>query len=369
MNIHSRNLALDVFRGLTVCFMIIVNTPGTWEYTYAPLQHASWHGFTPTDLVFPSFLFAVGSSLYFSRRSWEHAAPAAVYRRILKRTFIIFLLGFLMYWFPFVRRAEGGLEFSPFSDTRILGVLQRIALCYGVAALMVFKLDWKKIVGISLGLLLAYWGLMAWGGDYTMLGNLGQKIDLAILGEKHMYHGEGVAFEPEGILSTLPSLVNVLFGFLVTVYLEEIGRKPSQLVRLFAAGVVLILVSIAWHQVFPINKKLWTSSFVLQTVGWDMILLSLLVYAVDKIAWKGWTRFFLVPGRNPLAVYLFSELLAILLWFFQTGSGKSFYSSIYESVFQPVGNYSGSFLFAISFMLVCWLFGYYLDRKGIYLKA
>jgi predicted acyltransferase len=369
MNIHSRNLSLDVFRGLTVCFMIIVNTPGSGQFSYSPLQHAAWHGFTPTDLVFPSFLFAVGSALYFSRLSWTHFEASQVYKRIIKRTVIIFLLGFLMYWFPFVRPTDEGWQISPFSHTRVLGVLQRIALCYGVAAVLIYWLDWKKILAIAIAVLMVYWGLMAWGGDYSMLGNLGQKIDLKILGENHLYHGEGVAFDPEGILSTLPSLANVLFGFLVTYYLEKTGRQPAQLVRLLLAGIGLVLISWLWHQSFPINKKLWTSSFVLTTVGWDMIILSALIYIIDQLKWQKWTGFFLVPGRNPLAVYLFSEILAILLHFFITPDGRSYYSTIYSAVFQPLGNYFGSFMFAIVFMLICWLFGYYLDKKGIYLKA
>lgn len=369
MNIHSRNLSLDVFRGLTVCFMIIVNTSGSGDYTYAPLHHAAWHGFTPTDLVFPSFLFAVGSALYFSRLSWAHFSSNQVYTRILKRTIIIFLLGFLMYWFPFVHQTSEGLKFNPFGNTRVLGVLQRIAICYGIGAVLIYWLDWKKILTIAIAVLLVYWGLMAWGGDYTMLGNLGQKIDLMILGENHLYHGEGVAFDPEGILSTLPSLANVLFGFLVTYYLEKVGRQPAQLLRLLLAGIGFVLLSWLWNESFPINKKLWTSSFVLTTVGWDMIILSILIYIIDQLNWKSWTGFFLVPGRNPLAVYLFSEVLAILLYFFQTSGGQSFYSSIYESIFQPIGNYIGSLLFAIVFMLICWSFGYWLDKKGIYLKA
>jgi len=275
-----------------------------------------------------------------------------------------------MYWFPFVRHTEGGgLEWIPFSDTRILGVLQRIALCYGICAVLIYWLDWKRLLAVGIAVLLAYWALMAWGGDYSMLANLGQKIDLKILGEKHMYHGEGMAFEPEGILSTLPSLANVLFGFIVTYYLEKVGRQPAHLLRVLLLGVVLVMVSWVWHEWFPINKKLWTSSFVLQTVGWDMIILSILIYIIDQLKWQGWSGFFLVPGRNPLAVYLFSELLAILLYFFQTSGGQSFYSVLYTSIFQPIGNYIGSLLFAIVFMLICWSFGYFLDKKGIYLKA
>ncbi len=369
MNIQSRNISLDVFRGLTVCFMIVVNTPGNGSCVFGPLNHAAWHGFTPTDLVFPSFLFAVGNAIYFSKKSWEHLASSLVYQKILKRTAIIFLLGFLMYWFPFVHHTDTGLQFNAFQNTRIFGVLQRIALGYGIGAIIILNFSWKQIVIISCGMLLLYWGLMSWGGDYTMVGHLGQKIDLAILGESHMYHGEGVAFEPEGILSTLPSIVNVLVGYLVACWLMTKGVTKDILMKLSLVGFALILLSWGWNEFFPINKKLWTSSFVLQTVGWDMIILSIIAYLIDILGFTKGVKFFQIAGRNPLFIYLLSEVLAILLWFLQTTDGRSWYSMIYQTVFSPMGCYTGSFLFSISFMLVCWTAGWWLDKKGVYIKV
>lgn len=369
MSIPSRNISLDVFRGLTICFMIIVNTPGNWECVFGPLNHAPWHGFTPTDLVFPSFLFAVGNAIYFGKKSWTTMESGRVYRKILKRTAIIFLIGFLMYWFPFVHHTDQGLAFNSFGNTRVMGVLQRIALCYGIGALLIYKVQGKYLLWLACSLLLLYWALLAFGGDYTMLGHLGQKIDLALLGEHHMYHGEGVAFEPEGILSTLPSIVNVLAGYMTAHYMLHKGLDKNKLMYLAIVGFALILISWGWNEWFPINKKLWTSSFVLQTVGWDLIILSLLTYLIEILNFKSGMWFFQSAGKNPLFIYLLSEVLAILLGFLRTSDGRSWYAAIYQAVFSHAGCYVGSFLFALSFMLVCWLAGWWLDRRGWYLRV
>ena len=370
MNIQSRNISLDVFRGLTICFMIIVNTAGNSDCIYAPLRHAKWHGFTPTDLVFPSFLFAVGNAIFFGMKAWQHMDASEVYKKILKRTAIIFLCGFLLYWFPFFQHGDQGWSLKPFSHTRILGVLQRIALCYGIGALIIYKFPLKYILPIACSLLLGYWALLMFGGDYTMLGHLGQRIDLAILGENHMYHGEHVAFEPEGILSTLPSIVNVLAGYLTARYLlSNEGINKNKLLRIAITGFGLILLSWGWNEWFPINKKLWTSSFVLQTVGWDLIILSIISYLIDILEFKTGMSFFQTAGRNPLFIYLLSEVLITVIDMFHTSSGESLISAIYLTVFSPTGCYLGSFLFAVSYMLVCWSAGWWMNKKGLYWRA
>src|SRR5688572_26487958 len=205
----QRFLALDVFRGLTVCLMIIVNTPGNGETTFSPLNHAKWDGFTPTDLVFPSFLFAVGNAMSFVMNKWQTLDQGKVIWKILKRTFIIFLLGYLMYWFPFVRwNEQQELVFAPFSNTRVFGVLQRIALCYGIAAILVYFLKLRTAVWVAVGLLMLYWILLyffgAPGDPLSLEGNAVLRLDRWLIGESHLYRGEGVAFDPEGLLSTMP---------------------------------------------------------------------------------------------------------------------------------------------------------------------
>ena len=369
-----RFTALDVFRGMTVCFMIIVNTAGNGATTYSPLLHAHWHGFTPTDLVFPSFLFAVGNAISFVMPKWEKMPQSKVLWKIFKRTFIIFLLGYLMYWFPFVKwDATGHLIFAPFEDTRVFGVLQRIALCYGIAALMLYYLKPKTSLVISIGLLFLYWFLSVVYGDaadpLSLEGNTGLALDKWLLGDKHLYHGEGVAFDPEGLLSTMPAIVNVVCGYIAGKFIQEKGSSYEGLAKLLLAGALLLFAAYCWNLSFPINKKLWTSSFVLHTVGLDCIILAVIIYIINFKHRTRWTYFFEVFGRNPLFIYLLSELGAILLWFFRIDVKTPVYSWIYNNIFIHAGSYFGSFLFAVSFMLACWLVGYFLDKKKIYVRV
>lgn len=370
----QRFTALDVFRGMTVCLMIIVNTTGNGPTTYAPLNHAAWHGFTPTDLVFPSFLFAVGNAMSFVMKKWDTLSQSQVVWKILKRTFIIFLLGYLMYWFPFVKRdVSGHFVFAPFEDTRVFGVLQRIALCYGIAALMIYFLKPKVSLIIGVCLLFLYWFLLyAFVDSSHALDrelNLGTLIDKWLLGDKHLYHGEGVAFDPEGLLSTMTSVVNVIAGYTVGKYIQEKGNTYEGLTKLLIAGSLLLFAAYCWNLVFPINKKLWTSSFVLHTVGIDCIVISIIIYIINFKHKTSWTYFFEVFGRNPLFIYLLSELGATLLYFFKTDPKTSVFAWIYQNIFKHAGDYFGAFLFAVSFMLLCWLVGYVLDKKKIYVRV
>ena len=371
----QRFLALDVFRGMTVCFMIIVNTPGNGDTTYAPLLHAKWNGFTPTDLVFPSFMFAVGNAMSFVMLKWSHLSQGRVIAKIFKRTLIIFLLGFLMYWFPFVHyNDQHQLVANPFDHTRIMGVLQRIALGYCFASLMIWYLKPYRVFILSVVLLLAYWLILLLFGDpndpFNMLTNAGTKLDLWLLGSNHLYHGEGVAFEPEGVLSTLPAITNVTFGYLAGKWIQRKGKEYEGLAKLLLAGVLLVGIALCWNQFFPINKKLWTGSFVLLTVGIDCIILATLIYITDFLQKRKWTYFFEVFGRNPLFIYLLSEIGAILLWFISVGENhQPLYKWIFENIFSHAGMYFGSFLFAISFMLVCWLVGYMMDKRKIYVRV
>jgi predicted acyltransferase len=376
MNSTSQRFqALDVLRGMTVCFMIIVNTPGNGATTWDPLLHAKWNGFTPTDLVFPTFMFVVGNALSFVVKKWDGLSDGQVFWKILKRTLIIFLLGYLMYWFPFVHwNAEGGLEANPISHTRIMGVLQRIALGYFFAALMIRFLKAATAIRLAVVFLLVYWLILLLFGDgndpFNMLTNAGTKLDMWLLGENHLYHGEKVAFDPEGILSTLPSIANVVFGYAAGKWVQENGKSWDGLTKLLLTGSLLIAISLLWHTVFPINKKLWTGSFVLLTVGIDCILLAALIYVTDFLQRTKWTYFFQVFGKNPLFIYLLSELGATLLWFFHVGEKKQpLYSWLYQNIFQHAGDYFGSFLFAVTIMMVCWLVGYWLDKKKIYVRV
>src|SRR5436190_907890 len=375
MNSPQRFLALDVLLGMTICFMIIVNTPGNGATSYPPLLHAHWNGFTPTDLVFPTFMFVVGNAMSFAMRKWEGLPNAQVNWKIFKRALIIFLLGYLMYWFPFVHwNEQHQLVGNPFSHTRVMGVLQRIALGYFIAALMIRYLKPTTVAQLSWYFLVIYWGILLLFGDYhdpyNMLTNAGTKLDLWLFGPNHMYHGEGVAFEPEGVLSTLPAIANVTFGYFAGRWVQERGRTYEGLAKLLLAGSLAVLLALCWDWFFPVNKKLWTGSFVLLTVGIDCLILGGLTYVIDFSQRRRGTYFFEVFGKNPLFIYLLSELGATLLWFIRIGPyDKPLHSWLFENIFAHAGMYFGSFLFAVSFMLFCWFIGYVLDKRRIYVRV
>ena len=374
---QNRFLSLDVFRGMTIVFMIIVNNAGSGAAPFAPLEHAKWFGFTPTDLVFPSFLFAVGNAMGFSMKKFAGLSDGAVFLKIFKRAAIIFLLGYLMYWFPFITKDASGYHLAPISGTRIFGVLQRIALCYLFASLIIYFVKSKTaIVVISILLLFGYWFLLLIFGDhsdpYGMLTNAGTYLDKWVMGDAHLYHGEGVAFDPEGILSTLPAIVNVICGYYAGKFIQEKGKGYETLAKLMLFGFLLIFLALCWNMTFPIAKKLWSSPFVLLTVGIDMVLISALIYVVEIKLWNpwNWTSFFTTVGKNPLPVYLFSELFVVILFMINVSRGVNFFDWINNVFFQVIAPGAiGSLLFAICYMLVCWLFGKMLDNRKIYIRV
>lgn len=364
----QRYLSLDVFRGMDVALMIVVNSLGSSE-TYSPLTHADWHGFTLTDLVFPTFLFVVGNAMSFTQRKYEELGEGAFFMKILKRTLIIFLLGYLMYWFPFVDYGPDGITMRPFSHTRVFGVLQRIALCYFLASVVIHYFKVQGALIFSVAALIVYRLLLAAFGDLSVEGNAGTLLDLWLLGPDHLYHGEGVAFDPEGLLSTLPATVNVIAGYATGLYLQRNGQNYETIAKMLMVGVVLLLLAVWWDLLFPINKKLWTSPYVLLTVGIDLCVLSLLVFIIDIAGKKGWTYFFEVFGRNTLFAYLLSEVIVILLFSIPAGEG-SLAGWIYTNIFQSLfGNMNGSPLYAITIMLTCWVVCYFMDKKKIYVKV
>jgi predicted acyltransferase len=376
---QQRYLSLDVLRGMDVALMIIVNSLGSFETAWSPLLHASWNGFTLTDLVFPTFLFAVGNSMFFSMQKHEGMGDSEVLKKILKRTAIIFLIGYLLYWFPFFNITETGeYIFRPVRHTRILGVLQRIALCYGIAAIIIHYFKVRGAVWY-ICFALAFYTLVMWAfGDMTMDGNTGHKLDLLLLGPNHLYQGEGKPFDPEGILSTIPSVVNVLAGYLTARFISRNGSGYETIAKLMIAGSVVLLAA-QWTDLFiPMNKKLWTVSYVFQTVGLDLLILPVIIYVIEILGVKKWTPFFEIFGKNTLFIYILSEVLVILMYWIPNGAywpvpGKkqpaSVLSWIYDNIFRLAGDHTGSFLFGVWVMLTCWLVGYVLHKKRIYIKV
>jgi predicted acyltransferase len=369
LQLSQRSLAIDVLRGLTLTLMIVVNMSISESLSYAPLLHAAWHGFTLTDAVFPTFMFVAGTSLSFTLEKYQNMGNAAVLKKIFTRTALIFLCGYLLYWFPFFSYDKNAqLIMLPLANTRIPGVLQRIALGYGFASLIIHYWKLKGALLFSVLALLGYWAIMFAFGDYSMTGNAGIKLDMLLLGESHLYHGEGIAFDPEGILSTLPAIVNVLAGYFAGSFIRKNGQNYETIAKLMMAAAVCILAALCWNSVFPINKKLWTSSYVLCTVGLDLCVLAMLVYVIELRAMRGWTYFFVVFGRNTLFIYLLSEILSSIFWLTHVGQ-LAVFDWIYVFGFQSwAGNKNGSLLFALSFMLFCWLVAYAMDKKKIYIK-
>jgi predicted acyltransferase len=370
MSIPQRFTALDVFRGMTVCFMIIVNNQAG-AVPFEPLEHASWHGFTPTDLVFPSFLFAVGNAMAFTMPKFAGMGNGQVAGKIFKRTFLIFLIGYLLSWYPFVSINAAG-EWIPktIDKTRIFGVLARIALCYGIAAAMIHFLSRKAVMYTSIAILLGYWLVMYLGGDYTMLGNVGIAVDKWLVGENHMYKGEGIAFEPEGFLSTFPAAVNVVIGYFAGVLLREKGKDYEGIAKVLLYGAALMAIAYCWNYSFPINKKIWTSSYVLYTCGISLLMIGSLVYLNAKTSFRTGNYFFEVFGKNPLFIYVLSSFIPKTFNLIRDADGRSLTTVISKDFFQQIAPGSiGALLYSIALMMVCWLVGYVMDRKRVYVRV
>ncbi len=376
---NQRYYSLDVFRGATVALMILVNNPGSWGHIYSPLEHATWHGCTPTDLVFPFFLFAVGNAMAFVMPRFEQAGAGLFWKKILKRTILIFGIGLLLHWSPFVRWDGDQLVGKNLDNLRILGVLQRIALCYFFASIIVFYGKTRGAFVISGILLLVYWFITVWlgkaGDPFSLQGYFGTAWDKAILGEAHMYKGEGLPFDPEGISSTLPAIVQVVFGFLVGQYIQQKGKTYEMLSHLMISGLVLIFAGFCWDMVFPINKKIWTSSYVLYTTGLAMLTISLLIYLIEFRGIKGgWSRFFDVFGKNPLFIFVLSGFLPRVLALIRFKDGDQTTSALpwfWNHICKPISEdlRNGSLLYAIIMIAFYWLIVYWMDKRKIYVKV
>lgn len=363
----KRYKPLDIFRGMTIAFMIIVNTPGDWGNTYSLLLHADWHGFTPTDLVFPSFLFAVGNAMAFVSSKWSDKSASEVLMRGFKRAFLIFFIGYLLYWFPFFREVDGQWVFKSFDTTRIFGVLQRIGFCYALTLPLIYFLNKRQILWTGAGLLVAYWLLLTGFGDLTLEGNAALKLDLWVLGGNHLYGGEGIPFDPEGLLSSIPAMVNIIGGYLVGLYIRDNEVGYEHLAKILLAGLALMAVGYLWDPMFPINKKIWTSSYVLLTVGLDLVILGGIIYLMELRSKKMSLAVFNTFGVNPLFVYILSGLIAKALWMFSI-DGQSMYGLLYRNAFAWIGGKLGSFAFAIFITFICYLVARWLEKKKIYIK-
>ena len=363
----GRLISLDIFRGATIAFMIIVNTPGSWKYVYPPLRHADWHGCTPTDLVFPFFLFIVGVSMWYSLKKYGHELNGGSALRILRRTVSIFGLGLLLNIFPYFDR--------DYSTLRIMGVLQRIALAYGAGALICMSVRRDYLWILTAGLLLLYWGTLAlFGGadPYALESNFALRVDQLILGKNHLYTGFGIAFEPEGLLSTIPAVCTVIIGYYTGEILGKKSPGGKAVLKILVIGASLTGLGLLWNLLLPINKPLWTSSYVLYTAGIAMMVLALIYWLADVIKFQKWGMFFIVFGTNALFAFFLSGIWTKTILFIRipsSGNEISLYAWFYEKICVPVaGNMNGSLMFAIIQMLLIWGLSLILYRKKIMIR-
>ena len=366
MNNPQRSLALDAMRGLTLAAMILVNTPGSWGYLYAPVAHADWHGYTPTDLIFPFFLFIVGAATYFSLRRFDYRPGREALTKLAKRVLIIFAIGLFLQAFPFT---------SPLSELRIMGVLQRIALAYGLAALAILYLPRIGLYSVMAVVLVGYWLLLYAVGTadaFSVENNVVTVVDRALLGSDHLWHGKGVPFDPEGLLSTLPATVNVLFGFLATRWLVQTPEFSAQFRNLMLAGLGLLAAGYLWNVWLPFNKSLWTSSFVLVTSGWALIVLALFTALCRSTGGARFAQPLRIFGMNPLFIYALS-ILWVTCYFLVSlefdGQIMNVYEFLYALCLRVIADpYAASLLFAAAHVLWFWVIAYILYRKRIFIK-
>ena len=359
---NSRILSLDVFRGITIFLMIIVNTPGSWKFVYDPIKHSLWHGCTLADLVFPSFIFIIGLSLSVVNKKSNNYL---IITNILKRSLLIFFIGVLLNWFPFNINVD---------QVRIFGVLQRIALAYFLSTLLIKVLNKTNYIIISsVFLLLFHWGVLYIFGEsdpYSLRGNISNNFDLFFISENHMYKGFGVAFEPEGILGTLSSTAQVLIGYSFGRYLFSYNKNyKKNLFNIILLGFLFVIFGLIWNIYYPINKPIWTGSFVLYSSGIFLIFYSIISWIIDVKEIKLWSYVFEVFGTNSLISYIISIIFLKLFLYKKFIGGTSLKNYLFDYMILFMSNeYFTSLLFSIIFTFFIWTFAFLLYKKKIIIK-
>lgn len=360
----NRVISVDIFRGLTIVLMILVNTPGTWSSVYAPFLHADWHGYTPTDLVFPFFLFIVGTSIAFAYQ--KKKATSKTYKKIVVRSLKLIGLGLFLgaftLSFPF---------FKDFADIRFPGVLQRIGAVFFFTAILFVNFNWKTLLGICTVLLVGYWLLMGYvpveGMESTFErapNNLANYIDVKVLGT-HNYKPD---YDPEGLLSTLPSIASALTGVFTGLILTS-KREKKELI-LVGLGVVMLAVGYLWDMAFPINKALWSSSFVLVTSGWANIFLALIYYLSDVKGVK-FGSIFKYAGANAITVYFLSSFVSKLFYMIKVDNETSVHGWLFQNIYVHdfMAMELSSLLYGLTVVGFYILLAYIMYQKKIFIKV
>ncbi len=383
----NRYVALDVLRGMTIAGMILVNNPGTWSKIYPPLRHAEWFGCTPTDLVFPFFLFIVGTAMAFSFSKYLDGtlSMGSGYAKLYKRAVLIFLVGLLLNAFPFfLVKPDPDLTFwenlgSYYSHLRIFGVLQRIAMAYALGGTLALWLKKpRRIIWAFALVLLLHWGLLYFfGGDdpYSRETNFARVMDLFLVGPDHLYRGYGLPFDPEGVLGMLSGAGTVLMGYLAGICIRKNTEKIEAVSSLYTWGLVSLGAAMIWSIWLPISKPLWTASYVLYAGGWTLLMLGFFVYLIDIKKKEKWFMPFKALGLNPLFAFVMSGLFAkvfgrLIHWQTASGGTATPLGWLYNNVCVPVlgDTPAGSLAYAILYVALFTLMAIALYKRKIIIK-
>lgn len=360
INQSKRLLSLDVLRGITIAGMILVNNAGACGFPYEPLRHAKWDGFTPADLVFPMFMFLMGISTYISLQKYDFQWKPAI-RKIVKRAGLLFLIGVAMKWF--IGSCESGTLID-LEHLRIMGVMQRLGICYGVTAIMALFIPHKRFLPVAILLLTGYFILQIVGNGFEKSAdNIMAIVDSAILGNDHMYLQGKQFVDPEGLLSSIPAIAQVMIGFVCGKIIVSMKDNQLRMLNFFLMGTCLLFSGYLLSYACPLNKRLWSPSFVLVTCGVAALSLAAMVYVIDVKQHKKWFSFFEVFGANPLLLYVVGYIFGEL---FRLWKVNLF---MFDTFLNPMfGDYFGSFMYAVLFLFLNWILGYILFRKRIYIK-
>ncbi|MDD2798331.1 MAG: DUF5009 domain-containing protein [Bacteroidales bacterium] len=388
-NTSQRLVSLDVLRGITISGMILVNNPGNWGAIYTPFEHAPWTGMTPTDLIFPFFIFIMGVSMYLSLSKQEFKFTPALAKKIVVRSIMLFAIGVILNFLgPFFKIIfdNSGLQWSEkinrISDIlphiRILGVFQRFAVVYLIGSLIILSIPRIYIGAISIGILVFYSFLLLFGNGFEFsTDNIIAVFDKAILTEPHMYKdwlpsGDRIIFDPEGLLSNLPAVAHVLIGFFVGSIIKKAKNLDQMMVKLSITGIILLFSGFLFVELIPLSKKIWSPTFVLVSAGFATLALTLLIWIIDDKQKQKWSKFFVTFGVNPLAIYIFATIFAALIEtihpsvFGLTGTIKDNVVYLFDHIF--IIPKISSLLFAIFFVVLNWTVCNWLYKRGIILK-
>jgi len=370
MSTSKRILSVDIFRGVTISAMILVNNPGTWASIYPPLEHAEWHGLTPTDLIFPFFLFIVGMSITFAyTKKKEHGIDSDVYKKIISRTLKLIILGLILAGFtmdfPF---------FKDLSELRLPGVLQRIGVVFFIASLLFLHLNWRALLSIFVVILIGYFLLMTQlpiDGHLPLLtrgSDWAARIDMKVLTNAHTWKND---YDPEGILSTIPAIATTIMGMFLGMTILNKSKSHSDKLKFFiVVGFISLIAGYLWSLIFPLNKALWTSSFVLVTGGFASLIFAAIYYVADVLGHSSWGRPAIIFGSNAITVYFLSGLIARIFGMVELANGESIHANLYNFLSSIVTiPKMSSMIYAIFVIVFYYFVALIMYKKKIFIKV